>query len=491
MDELLQEPQSPGRATRPCAEAGSRSGQSFIERLLSRSAQTCHRVRAAFGGRPVLDPIPFLAAAAVIGVTATVAAVYTPGYVVTVNGADVGIVKNQSAFEKVENRVEARATDILGYEYTLDNEVSYDLALIKRGELTPAADLESYLFDTIDEIIHGYSLTVDGELIGATRTRAELDALLDEVKAPYVNENTLTAEFVQPVRVTGEYLPATAERGQESLFSTLTANINGETTYEVVKGDTFMAIALANNMTMKELQELNPDIDINRLYIGQLLTVKEEIPFLSVQTTENITYEEEVVCPVEEVPDSSMYQGERRVLDAGIPGLASVEACVTYVNGKESGRDVISYETLTEPTTRVVAVGTKQRPSWYPNGYFIWPVQGRITSAFGWRNIFGSYSYHGGIDIKASYGQSIKAADGGTVTFAGTKGTYGKLVIIDHGNGKVTYYGHNSSLCVKAGDKVYQGQTIAKAGSTGRSTGVHCHFEVRINGTQVNPRSYL
>ena len=144
-----------------------------------------------------------------------------------------------------------------------------------------------------------------------------------------------------------------------------------------------------------------------------------------------------------------------------------------------------------EPTVRVVAVGTKERPSWYPNGYFIWPVQGRINSSFGWRSIFGSYSYHGGIDIKASYGQSIKAADGGTVIFAGYKGSYGNLVIIDHGNGKVTYYGHNSSLCVSAGSKVYQGQTIAKAGSTGRSTGVHCHFEIRINGTQVNPLSYL
>ena len=90
-----------------------------------------------------------------------------------------------------------------------------------------------------------------------------------------------------------------------------------------------------------------------------------------------------------------------------------------------------------------------------------------------------------------SYGQSIKAADGGTVTFAGWKGTYGKLVIIKHDNGTLTYYAHNSSLLVNAGDKVYQGQTIAKGGSTGRSTGNHCHFEVRVNGTAVNPLNYL
>ena len=95
------------------------------------------------------------------------------------------------------------------------------------------------------------------------------------------------------------------------------------------------------------------------------------------------------------------------------------------------------------------------------------------------------------MDIKASYGASIKAADGGTVTFAGWKGTYGNLVIITHDNGTQTYYAHNSSLLVSAGEKVYQGQVIAKAGSTGRSTGNHCHFEVRVNGSAVNPLNYL
>ena len=83
------------------------------------------------------------------------------------------------------------------------------------------------------------------------------------------------------------------------------------------------------------------------------------------------------------------------------------------------------------------------------------------------------------------------AADGGTVTFSGWKGTYGNLVIITHDNGTKTYYGHNSSLLVSAGQKVYRGQPIAKAGSTGRSTGVHCHFEVRVNGSAVNPLNFL
>ena len=196
-----------------------------------------------------------------------------------------------------------------------------------------------------------------------------------------------------------------------------------------------------------------------------------------------------------EVQDDSMYQGESKVLDAGVPGEQIVNADIAYLNGVEQERTVLSTQVTREATNKVIAVGTKVRPSWLPNGYFIWPVYGRITSYFGYRSIFGSYSYHGGIDIATSYGTNIAAADGGTVVFAGratgSMWSYGNLVIVDHGNGKQTYYGHCSSVLVSAGDKVYQGQPIAKVGSTGRSTGNHCHFEVKINGTSVNPLSYL
>ncbi len=461
------------------------------ERLQTWSTHTYHKINSAVAGKPVVSPVTFLAVAAVIGVSATVCAMYTPSYVVTVDGRDVGAVRSKAVFENVVQQVEARASAILGYDYQLDAQVSYDFALTERGGLTPVAEFETYLFSGIDEVFKAYTLSVDGYVVSTVDDRAVLDSVLDEIKAQYMTEHTISASFVQPIRMSSEYLPAGQEQTREEVLSTLTANTNGKTVYEVVKGDTFMAIALDNNMTMAELEELNPDVNVNRLYIGQLLNVKEEIPFLSVRTVDNLTYTEEIPCPVEEVPDDTMYEGESRVIEAGVPGTASVTADVTYLNGKEETRNILTSETLTEPTTRVIAVGTKERPSWYPTGTFIWPVQGRINSPFGWRSIFGSYSYHSGLDIKAYTGQSIKASDGGTVEFAGWKGSYGNLVIINHGNGYKTYYGHNSSLTVSAGDKVYQGQVIAKAGSTGRSTGPHCHFEVRIDGTTVNPMSYL
>lgn len=126
-------------------------------------------------------------------------------------------------------------------------------------------------------------------------------------------------------------------------------------------------------------------------------------------------------------------------------------------------------------------------------GRLSWPCNGTITSEQGWRihPIFGYRKYHSGMDIGVAYGTPIKAAASGTVIMASWYGGYGYCVIIDHGNGLSTLYGHNSSLHVSYGQKVSRGQTIASAGSTGNSTGPHCHFEVRVNGTVTNPRNYL
>ena len=118
------------------------------------------------------------------------------------------------------------------------------------------------------------------------------------------------------------------------------------------------------------------------------------------------------------------------------------------------------------------------------------PVSGTISSRFGSRSSVRS-SAHTGLDIAAPSGTAVKAAASGTVTFSGYKGSYGNLIVISHGNGVQTYYGHCSKLYVVAGTQVSQGQTIAAVGSTGNSTGPHLHLEIRINGVAYNPQNYL
>lgn len=126
-----------------------------------------------------------------------------------------------------------------------------------------------------------------------------------------------------------------------------------------------------------------------------------------------------------------------------------------------------------------------------PADALIWPVTGRITSPFGPRTIFGGEDFHRGLDIAVPLGTPIVAAAGGQVIWSGEKGSYGNLIQIDHGNGCVTYYAHCSALQAAVGDWVAQGQTIALVGSTGRSTGPHCHFEVLWQGERLDPQNCL
>jgi murein DD-endopeptidase MepM/ murein hydrolase activator NlpD len=128
------------------------------------------------------------------------------------------------------------------------------------------------------------------------------------------------------------------------------------------------------------------------------------------------------------------------------------------------------------------------------DGTFIWPVSGPITSGFGYRTdpITGATAYHAGLDIGAGCGTPIKAAGTGVILSAGfNSGGYGNMTLINHGNGLSTLYGHQSSIIVSAGQSVTQGQVIGYVGSTGKSTGCHLHFEVRVNGDPVDPRGYL
>ena len=452
-----------------------------------------HQLHNVVAGNRTAGPVTFLACSGALAVALTITTLYSPSYVVTLDGELVGVVADPDTVQEAIQTVERTGTSLLGHDYQIEGELDYEFALTLRSDLTTEADVQNYFYGKLDSVsgeLRQYQVLVDGQVVGTVKDEDALNQLLDSMKEKYTNENTVSAEFLDTVTVEPVY-EAENLMTMSEMDAALQSNQDGSTTYTVVAGDTFYGIAYANDMSLSDLQALNPGMDINRLMVGDVLNVKELTPILSVQTVEEQNYTQAIACPVEEVEDSSLYVGDSRVITQGVEGEEQVNATVTYVNGQETSRTVNSTTTLREPTTTVKAVGTKEKPRTASSGSYQWPIYGRITSYFGGRYIFGSYSYHAGIDISASYGAAIRAADGGTVTYAGYKGSYGNLVIITHDNGTQTYYGHNSSLTVSAGQKVYKGQQVARAGSTGRSTGVHCHFEMRVNGTSVNPLSYL
>ncbi len=453
-----------------------------------------HLFHGAAAGTLAVGPVSFLLVAGALGAALTLTTLYSTSYAVIIDGQEVGVVADQSTVDHAIQTVEARGTELLGYDYQVQGEIDYSFALTLKSDLSQEQDIRNYFYGQLNEIsdqLRSYQVSLDGQVVGVVKDESALNEMLDGIKSAYITDQTINSGFVEELSVDTVYAVDDLMTVGE-MEEALKANTTGETTYTVVRGDTYNGIAYANDMSLSDLMALNPQASLNRLMVGDVLNVKEVVPALSVQTVEHQVYTEAIECPVETVEDSSMYKGDSKIVTQGEKGEAEVEADVTFINGYEQERTVTSKTTLREPTTTVKAVGTKERPKTASKGTYIWPVSShRINSYFGGRRIFGSYSYHSGLDIHASYGEAVKAADGGTVTFAGYKGSYGNLVIITHDNGTQTYYAHNSSLVVSAGQKVYQGQTVAKAGSTGRSTGVHCHFEVRVRGTAVNPLNYL
>lgn len=187
---------------------------------------------------------------------------------------------------------------------------------------------------------------------------------------------------------------------------------------------------------------------------------------------------------------SSYYEGTKVVQTKGENGERELIYEVTYIDGQETERTVVSDTVKKDAVNEVVLVGTKKSTA--STGKYEWPLKSvYITSSYGGRTLNGSYDFHLGVDLRASTGTQVYAADGGKVTYAGYLGSYGYLVKILHDNGDYTYYAHLSKINVTSGTRVYKGQAIAKSGATGNVTGAHLHFELRKNGATVNPVSYL
>lgn len=192
---------------------------------------------------------------------------------------------------------------------------------------------------------------------------------------------------------------------------------------------------------------------------------------------------------VEAVEDTSRKLAEKSGViseDTGLPGTGG-PALPLDANGLATLEGKMN---LLERNIKAYANVLRER------GYTptIWPVVGKLESGFGGRrNPFGgsSYEFHSGQDIDAALGDPVVAGASGVVTFVGVQNGYGNLVVIDHGGGLTTRYGHLSHIDVSQGQSVERGQFIARVGSTGRSTGPHLHYEVRINDEPVNPLQYL
>ncbi len=203
---------------------------------------------------------------------------------------------------------------------------------------------------------------------------------------------------------------------------------------------------------------------------------------INIFVTERQQYVEEYTFETEYIEIDDWYTSEKEVVQEGSTGVHDVTALVTYMNGAEVGREIIADNIISEPVSRIVKIGVKERPT------FVKPIRGgSFSSSFGSR--WGRK--HEGVDWSCSVGTAILASSKGKVSFAGWQNGYGNTIVINHGNGLRTKYAHLSRIAVSAGQAVEQGQSIGYSGNTGNSTGPHLHFEILLDGEPVNPMNYL
>lgn len=295
--------------------------------------------------------------------------------------------------------------------------------------------------------------------------------------------------FGEKVEISEAYVSKDWITDPKEAASQITKDTAKNEIYEVKSGDTLSTIANGHGLYVKEVLALNSGLTENTvLQIGDEIIITVPQPELTVVTVEQSTYEEEYFGEVEYVYNDDWYTTKSVVLQEEVAGYHEVTALITKRNGMEESREMIDEVVMREPVKKIVEIGTKTPPT------YIKPLSGgRQTSGFGKRKapVKGASTNHKAIDWATPTGTAIWASSGGTVSVAGWQSGYGYVVYINHPDGNQTRYGHLSKILVSVGQKVKQGQKIALSGNTGRSSGPHLHFEMRVNGTAVNPYNYI
>jgi murein DD-endopeptidase MepM/ murein hydrolase activator NlpD len=297
-------------------------------------------------------------------------------------------------------------------------------------------------------------------------------------------------DFADKVEIVESYLPSEELTDLSTAIDEVTKDKETNQIYEVKSGDTLSSIALEYNLTVADLIAMNESLtdEFTRIRTEDELIVTVPEPELSVEYTVQDYYEEDYEAEVQYIDNDSWYTTQSKVIQEPSAGHRKVVALVSYTDNSEVSREIEKEEVTYPAVPKIVEKGTIVPPT------YIKPISGgRLTSGFGRRSApkKGASTYHKGVDWATPVGTAVVASSSGTVTRAGWGSGYGYCVYIRHADGRETRYGHLSKVLVSVGQKVSQGQKIALSGNTGVSTGPHLHFEILINGSQVNPLNYL
>lgn len=416
----------------------------------------------------------------------------------TVNDKLLGYIENEQVYYDADEILKDRI-NYLGSDESIRLEPSFSIELAGDSPLLTKYQVADMILEYSDiSVEYAYGFYLNGVFQGAVPDNAPiaetLEGILNRYKSAHPNAEVSFRDSLE-YSTAGLYLSGSII-DTDWLISQLTSVKTNAGYYIVEEGETIEDICSKTGLSLRQVEMMNPDVQLGELETDQLVKIRDEIPFLSVNVSVVEEYDIEVPYTTEYYNDDSLYNGVTRVTTAGEKGVNHLTATVTYVNNIETSRRVIAARVESTPIVERIALGTKVPPEQYSSddagyGKFIWPMDVGKSHISEYTHWDGGYAGHVGIDIVEYYGAPIYAGASGTVTLAGWNYGYGNCVIIDHGNGYQTLYGHCSELLVSVGEKVIQGQLIAKEGSSGYVTGPHLHFEVRMGSVKLNPVNYL
>lgn len=430
------------------------------------------------------------------------------------NDVNIGYIESEKVFRQARKILDERL-EIGNQENEAEpiSEPKYKIAVVKLNELSDSNMICEQIIENSDSgLTNACGVYVDDKFIACVMNESDASLVFKSLIKDYCKKNQIdenSSDVIVDVAEKISYIQGLYSEktlmSSDKLKEYVQSKSKSETgNYTVKSGDNPYLIAKNYGMTQEQLYALNPDIEKDKpIKSGTSLNVIKSIPFINISVSKTEVSSRELKYESTEIKTDALYQGVKRVLVKGKNGEESVTNLVTYINGAKVSSKVINSVVTKKPVNEKVYVGTKPIPSYVKlygisSGTFIWPVAGAnyVTSGFGYRFLFGKTSFHRGIDISGSgaLGKPVIASAAGTVEKVTSGNTgYGYSVLINHGNGIKTRYGHclANSITVKVGDSVAQGQMIAQLGSTGNSTGPHLHFEIIYNGAYTNPLDYL
>lgn len=437
-----------------------------------------------------------------IGAIATTAVIATlsvcslsTSYSLEIDGNVVGQVSSKSVVTQALNEVEEAVESASGLEVVAAyNNVEVKATHGFSKDVLTEKEVVAILNENVDWLTTGAIINVNnGEYRFSVATEEEGQAVLDKLKeAVLANQGDATiksVEFLEDITVESGNVKIGDVKTPSEIVAEVQAGKEAVKTHTVQQGESFWTIASNYGISVYELQQLNSDINPNRLQIGQEINLNCLEPLINVVVVKEITVEESIAYTTEYKETASLYRGETQVVKKGSDGKKMVTYEVKETNGATLEKNTLNEVVVSEPVTAVVNKGTKTvaLSSRSGDGILNWPMSGKITSPYGTRKS----GFHSGIDIGGKVGTPVYAAAGGKVVLSSWYYGYGNCILVDHGNGMKTRYAHLSGYKVKVGDTVERGQLIGLCGNTGNSTGPHLHFEVIINGSTKNPVNYL